>query len=73
MAGAALGAAPARFAWQVQYLEHLRRVLRGRRSTCSTCTEVGGSPATSEYYERRLLLQVQHLEQLSVNFGVVMF
>ena len=36
VAGAALGAPPARFAWQVQHLKHLRLVLRGRRSTWST-------------------------------------
>ena len=51
MAGAALGAPPAHFAWQAQHLEHLHRgprksatiddfghrlVLRGRRSTWST-------------------------------------
>ena len=35
VAGAALGASPARFAWQAQHLEHLRLVLRGRRSTWS--------------------------------------
>ena len=48
VAGAALGAPPARFAWQVQHLEHLRLVLRGRRSTWSTsgsfCVAGGASP-----------------------------
>ena len=42
------------------HLEHLRLVARRMRSTCSTCStsiEVGGSPATSEYYGRRLLVR----------------
>ena len=47
VAGAALGASPARFARQAQHLEHLRFVLRGRCSTWSTFTEARGSPATS--------------------------
>ena len=46
VAGAALGAPPARFAWQVQHLEPLWLVLHGRRSTWSTFTEVRASPAT---------------------------
>ena len=33
LAGAALGAPPARFAWQAQHLEHLQLVSRGMRST----------------------------------------
>ena len=33
MAGAALGAPPARFAWEVQHLEHLSLMLHGRCST----------------------------------------
>ena len=72
VAGAALGASPARFAWQAQHLEHLRfvfcvagaalgapqvRFLRGRRSTWSTFIEVGGSLATSEAFGRRLVLR----------------
>ena len=56
LAGAALGAPQARFAWQVQHLEQLGLVLRGRRSIWSTFIELRGSPATSEYYGRRLLL-----------------
>ena len=36
VAGAALGASPARFVWQAQHSEHLRFVLRGRSSTWST-------------------------------------
>ena len=39
VAGAALGAPQARFAWQAQHLEHLRFILRGRRSTWSTFIE----------------------------------
>ena len=46
VAGAALGAPQAVFSWQMQHLEHLRVVLRVRRSTWSTFIEVGGSPAT---------------------------
>ena len=54
VAGAALGAPQARFAWQAQHLQHLP-------------TEVGGSPATSEYYGRqaRFAWQVQHWKHLS--------
>ena len=33
MAGAALGASSATFAWQVQHLVHLALLLRGRRGT----------------------------------------
>ena len=55
VAGAALGASPARFAWQV-HLEHLRFAFRGRCSTGSTFIEVGGSLATSEAFGRRLVL-----------------
>ena len=47
---------PSRFAWQVQHLEHLRLVLRGRRSTWTTFIEVRGSPATIDYFGRRLVL-----------------
>ena len=64
------GASPARFAWQAQHLEHLRfvcvagaalmehlrLVLRGRRSTWSSFT-VRGSPATSDAFGRRLVLR----------------
>ena len=53
VAGASLGAPPARFAWQAQHLEPLWLVLRGRRSTWSTFTEVRGSPATIDYIGRR--------------------
>ena len=54
MAGAALGAPQCHFAWQVQHLEHLSLILRGR---CSTRSTSSGSPATIEYYGRRLLLR----------------
>ena len=40
--------------WQVQHLEDLTVILRGRCSTRSTSREVRGSPATIEYYGRRL-------------------
>ena len=57
-AGAALGVrAPPRFAWQGQHLEHLRLVLRGRCSTWSTFIEVCGSLATIDYFGRRLVLR----------------
>ena len=59
MAGAAPGAShwsSSRFAWQVQHSEHLSVILRGRCSTRSTSREVRGSPATIEYYGRRLLV-----------------
>ena len=59
VAGAALGARPARFAWQAQHLEHLRFVLRGRRSTWGTFIDVSGSPATSDDF-----WAPQHLEYL---------
>ena len=54
LAGAALGASPACscVAGQGQHLEHLRFVLRGRRSTWSTFIEVRGSPATSDDFGR---------------------
>ena len=65
--GAALGASPVRFAWQAQHLEHLRPVLRGRCSTWSTFIEVRRSPATIDYFGRRLLAwQAQHLEHLQL-------
>ena len=51
--GATLRASPARFAWQAQHLEHLRFVLRGRRSNWSTFIEVSGSPATSDDFGGR--------------------
>ena len=57
VAGAALGAPQAHFAWQAQHLQYLSLILHGRCSTRSTSTGVGGSPATSEYYGRRLLLR----------------
>ena len=87
LAGAALGAssyrgqrksgdewcewAPPRCAWQAQHSEHIRFLLRGRRSTwstsgsflrgrCSTWStfiEVGGSLATSDASGRRLVLR----------------
>ena len=44
-------------AWQVQHLEHLSDISRGRSSTRSTSGEVRGSPATIEYYGRRLILR----------------
>ena len=51
-------------------MEHLRFVLRGRRSTWSTFLEVGGSPATSdancEWALPRFARQAQHLEHLRV-------
>ena len=53
---AALGARQARFVWQVQHLEHISLVLRGRRSTWSTIIEVGGSLATSDAFGRRFVL-----------------
>ena len=56
VAGAALGASPARFAWQAQHSEHLRFVLRGRCSTWSTFIEVGGSLATSDAFGSCLVL-----------------
>ena len=71
-AGAALGAPPERprkpgddwglwtpaaFAWQMQLSEDLSLILRGRCSTRSGCREVRASPATIEYYGRRLLLR----------------
>ena len=59
VAGTALGAPQARFAWHGQRLQHLSFILRGRCSTCSTSREAHGSPATSEYYGRRLLLSVR--------------
>ena len=49
--------APAAFAWQVQHSEHLSPIWLGRCSTRSTSREVRGSPATIEYYGRRLLLR----------------
>ena len=55
VASAALGAPQARFAWQAQHSEHLRLVLRGRRSTWSTFLEVGGSLATSDANGCRLV------------------
>ena len=57
MACATLGAPQVRFAWQAQHLEHLKLVLRGRRSTCSTFIEVGGSLATSDAVGRGLVLR----------------
>ena len=57
VAGAALGAPGARFAWQAQHSEHLRLVLRSRRSTWNTFTEVFGSPATSDAFGRHLTLR----------------
>ena len=51
VAGGALGAPQSHFAWQVQHL------CRGKCSTRSTSREVRGSPATIEYYGRRLLLR----------------
>ena len=53
--GAALGAPQCRFAWQV-HLEDLSVILRGTCSTWTSSREVCGSPATIEYYGRRLLL-----------------
>ena len=47
---------PARFAWQVQHLEPLWLVLRGRRSTWSTFIEARGSP-TIDYIGRRFGLR----------------
>ena len=77
VAGAALGAPPARFAWQAQHLEYLRFVLCGRGSTWSTFIEVGGSLATSDDFGRRVAgaalggasparfaWQAQHMEYL---------
>ena len=57
VAGASLGASPARFAWQARRSEHLRFVFRGRRNTWSTFIEVRGSLATSEAFGRRLVLR----------------
>ena len=57
VAGAALGTLQARLAWRAQHLEHLRRIWRGRCSTWSTFIEVRGSPATSDYFGRRLVLR----------------
>ena len=57
VAGAALGASPSHFAWQVQHAEHLSLILRGRCSTRSTSRDVRGSPATIEYCGRRLRLR----------------
>ena len=66
VAGAALGALQAHFAWQAHHLEHLRLLLRGRRSTWSTSIE--GSLATSDANGRRLVwrgsLHLEHLRLL---------
>ena len=84
MAGAALGAVQAPFAWQAQHLEHFRLLLRGRRSTWSTYIEVGGNLSTSDANGRRLVLrgkgstrsiavrfawQAQQLEQFRLLFA----
>ena len=73
--------APPRFAWRTRHLEHLRLVLRGRRSIWSTFIEVRGSPATSDDFGRcsfcvagaalgapqvRFAWQAQHLEHLKL-------
>ena len=63
--GAALGAPPERSAevrililrCKCKHLDRLIAILRGRCSTWSTSREVRGSPATIEYYQRRLLLR----------------
>ena len=57
VAGETLGGPQFDFAWQVQHSERLSVTLRGRCSTRSTSREVGGSPATMEYYGHRLLLR----------------
>ena len=57
VAGAALGAPQSHCAWQVQHSVHLSVILRGMCSTRSTSREVRGSPATIEYYGRRLVLR----------------
>ena len=50
----------------MQHLEHLSVILRGRCSTSSTSRQVHGSPATTEYYGRRLLLGgSEHLSFMS--------
>ena len=49
--------APPRFAWQAQHLQQLRLVLRGRRSPWSTFIDVHGSPATIDYFGRRIVLR----------------
>ena len=78
VAGAALRAPQARFAWQVQHLEHLRLVLRGRRSTWSTSGSFlrgrRGTWSTSGSFcvagtalgapPARFAWQAQHLEHL---------
>ena len=71
LAGAALGASPARFAWQAQHSEHLRLVfvwqglhlehrklvLRGRCSTWNTFIEVRGGLAKSDAFWRCLIFR----------------
>ena len=60
VAGAALGASPARLAWQAQHSGHIGFVFRGRLSTWSTFMAGAASGAP----QARFAWQVQHLEHL---------
>ena len=59
------------FAWQAQHSDHLIVILRGRCSTRRMSREVRRSPATIEYYGRRLLLRGEcNTWRTSVSFCV---
>ena len=66
LAGAALGGPQSHFAWQVQHLEHLGFIARGKRSTWSTSVSFCVAGATLGTPQSHFAWQAQHLEHLSL-------
>ena len=61
--------APLRFVWQAQHLEHLRFVLRSRRSTWGTLIKVRGSHKSGLWAPPCFASQAQHLGSTTFSQG----
>ena len=68
--GAAFAVPPERsataFVWQVQYLEPLKLIFRGKRSICSTSISFCVAGITLGAFQAQFAWQVQHLQPLNL-------
>ena len=67
VAGAALGGPQSHFAWQVQHLEHLSLILRGRCSTWSTSVSFCVAGALLEASQLRIAVAGQQHQHNTIN------